>query len=96
MFAEDGEPCTEGSEEGICCFSVETSICRVDAACCTADQCDSGEGCCDFQCLDIQNDFSNCGGCGDACPPTKADACTNGECTCAGGPGCRPRSACAA
>lgn len=42
----------------------------------------------------IYYDFHNCGICGNACDPTKADTCFNGECRCGFSPSCQGESEC--
>lgn len=44
----------------------------------------------------VLNDFANCGACGLACSPAKADRCDEGECKCGTGPSCGENSDCRA
>lgn len=55
-----------------------------DAVTCAADctlTCGLGQTNCGDVCVDLQNDLSNCGACGQACNPAHADgACNSGVC----------------
>ena len=64
-----------------CCPSGQTPCCGPGGDLC----CGPGELCCDpgNACADIQTDLSNCGGCGNVCPPGPANStrtCINGKC----------------
>jgi uncharacterized protein YjbI with pentapeptide repeats len=87
VFALDGEPCSEGAANGICCFNVETSICVVDAVCCDDTQCvenSDGDTCCGNQCVDTASDPDNCGSCGEICGAN--ETCVESGCVCPGIP----------
>jgi hypothetical protein len=75
----NGSPCEVDEAEGVCCASGNTSTCVVDASCCTDAQCDASEACCEGQCVDVQDDPNNCGGCGEICE-TSLIACLSNQC----------------
>jgi hypothetical protein len=82
---------------GIRCHPRRADSC-VDGRCiCSTDSreeiCDPGLVCCDgggsaSGCRDFSSDFDNCGDCGNACDPDRADGCSEGRCSCGGGPEC--------
>jgi hypothetical protein len=45
---------------------------------------DEGEACCEgiASCITTTTNFQHCGGCGQACLPTEATQCLDGECSC--------------
>lgn len=75
---ESNEICNNGN-------CVPTSLCD--------PPCEGGLECCQGRCVDpntaYDNDFNNCGYCGNACDPDVADRCLNGQCACGNGTACR-------
>jgi hypothetical protein len=48
---------------------------------CGEDGCGKGKACCDGRCVDVDNDKTNCGGCGVTCDVPRADnSCRGGRC----------------
>lgn len=56
--------------------------------------CSGNDTCCTSVCIDTNTDFDNCGGCGDGCNETRADACVGGECVCGANPLCEAGETC--
>jgi hypothetical protein len=54
--------------------------------CSAAQPCPAGDTCCGSSCHNLTSDLTNCGSCGNACPPlpNSASACTGGQCIMAG------------
>ena len=75
-----------GAERGRADICTPEGMCDCTAAAGT-EPCAAGQTCCGTGCVDITNDFANCGACGAACTPT-ADRCTASNCACGAGPAC--------
>ena len=80
--------------DGTCnCGETETT-CAGDCggSDCGGSVCGAGETCCfSMYCADLSTDPMNCGSCGNDCALSffpLGDGCTDGLCTCGGGPGC--------
>jgi len=93
---DDGTACQISGETGVCCAAGSSATCVVGTICCSSAQCDPGDTCCGGLCFNLQNDPEHCGSCDNDCPATKADACTNGECTCGDAPACLQSTTCCA
>ncbi len=80
----NGSACAVGEVGGICCASGETSACIVGAECCDSSVCEATEACCENQCIDVQDNFDNCGECGNSCTDSVNQCfhrdCVQGEC----------------
>ena len=88
-----GEACLEGACRCGDVISQGATACGPTRSCCngtcTAEDgrclcgdsfCDSGDVCCDDACVDIAEDYDNCGACGEACPLPLL--CAAGICQC--------------
>jgi hypothetical protein len=78
--AADGASCEEGQEAGVCCAAGDTVTCVVGGICCSSAQCDEGDTCCSGQCVDLQTDPDNCGGCGPEFACDAGETCSQGQC----------------
>jgi hypothetical protein len=56
--------------------------------------CPRGQRACRQTCTAVLEDPENCGGCGVACDPLRADGCVGGACACGAGPACRAGKEC--
>lgn len=83
--------------DGICRDANCPTPCRDGRVCvngfcargCDSDdpvECHDTETCCSHiqACIDEDNDFFNCGGCGEICPAGRSNYCQNGRCGCRG------------
>ena len=77
--AADGTPCELEGDPGVCCAAGSSVTCVVGTECCSNAQCDSGEACCEGQCIDVEDDPNNCGGCDVICL-TPTNPCLTNEC----------------
>ncbi|MFN8591148.1 MAG: pentapeptide repeat-containing protein [Thermomicrobiales bacterium] len=84
----DGTACEVNGETGVCCAAGSGATCVAGTICCSDAQCDPGETCCGGLCYNLKRDIAHCGACDTACPELQSDACSDGVCTCGGGPVC--------
>lgn len=75
----NGTECEAFEQTGVCCTSEGTTTCVFGAECCTKAQCGAGEDCCEGQCIDVQENFNNCGACNNSCSDS-VETCFHREC----------------
>jgi hypothetical protein len=78
--------CSNKSQQSKClaaCRACNGNVSRLCGTCGSYACCGGGSSCCGNYCVDLANDFSNCGECGYACPqpaPNEYGACIDGYC----------------
>ena len=80
VAADDGDPCRAQGQDGVCCAAGSTVTCVIGGVCCSSAQCDEGDTCCSGQCVDLDTDPDNCGGCGPEFVCNEGEVCEQGQC----------------
>lgn len=85
---DSGQDCPGGCPSGQFCQDG-----RCVSGCSGAGECEAPYECCDDACVNLRDNASHCGSCGNSCEPT-GDSCIGSTCSCNGAVSCTPPMIC--